>query len=148
MVRISQNNTIKISSVARSKLYSNTNYILTIISNVSHIYEFSPRRVFRYVRILFGIPKLKRRNGAIKTWLNVIAADLKKLKTREIYREIKSRSAARWKSYILISERDYSAGVNPKRRSEFRNYYKIRSTYSNIYWFLNIRILKGDKYTR
>jgi hypothetical protein len=63
----------------RSKLYSNTNYILLIISNISHIYESLLRKAFRYVRILFGIPKLKRRNDAVKR-LNVIAADLKKLK--------------------------------------------------------------------
>jgi hypothetical protein len=32
-----------------------------------------------------------------------------------------------------LSEYDCSAGANPKRRSKSRNYYKIRSTYSNIY---------------
>jgi hypothetical protein len=66
MIRNSQNNTIKISLIARLKLYLNTNYILTIIQNASYIYEVSPRKTLRYVQILFGIPKLKRKNGAVK----------------------------------------------------------------------------------
>jgi hypothetical protein len=84
MIRNSQNNTVRIFLIVRLKLYSNTNCVLTIIPNVSHIYEFSPRKTLRYVRISFGIPKLKYRNGAAKTRLNAIAADLKKLKIREI----------------------------------------------------------------
>jgi hypothetical protein len=32
-----------------------------------------------------------------------------------------------------ISEHNYNINANPKRRSEFRNYYKIKLTYSNIY---------------
>jgi hypothetical protein len=51
-----------------------------MISNVSYIYKFLLRKIFRYVRISFGIPKLKRRNGVIKAWLNAIAADLEKLR--------------------------------------------------------------------
>jgi hypothetical protein len=80
MVRNSQNGTVKISLIMRSKLYSNTNYVLTIISNISYIYEFSLRKIFRCVRILFGISKLRCRNGVIKARLNAIAADLEKLK--------------------------------------------------------------------
>jgi hypothetical protein len=95
MIRNSQNNTIKIFSITRSKIYSNTNNILTIIPNISYIYEFSPRKVFRYVQILFGIPKLKCRNSVIKARSNAIVTDLKKLKIRKIYKEIKSRSAAK-----------------------------------------------------
>jgi hypothetical protein len=66
MARNFQNNTMRISSIVRSKLYLNINHILIIIPNISYIYESSPRRIFRYVRILFGIPKLKRRNGVVK----------------------------------------------------------------------------------
>jgi hypothetical protein len=95
MIRNSQNNTIRIFSITRSKLYLNTNYILTIISNISYIYESSSRKVFRYIRILFGISKLKRRNGVIKGRSNAITADLKKLKMREIYKKVKSRNAAK-----------------------------------------------------
>jgi hypothetical protein len=80
MIRNFQNDTIRISSITRSKLYSNTNYILIIISNASYIYEFSPRRTFRYVRILFGIPKLKRRNDAIKARLKSNRGRSKKTK--------------------------------------------------------------------
>jgi hypothetical protein len=80
MTRNSQNNTIKIFLITRSKLYLNTNYILTIIPIILYIYESSPRKAFRYVRILFGIPKFKRRNGAVKTRLNIITADLEKLR--------------------------------------------------------------------
>jgi hypothetical protein len=120
---------VRISLIARSKLYLNTNYVLTIIPNVSYIYEFSPRRVFRCVQILFGLSKLRRRNSAVKTRSNVIAADLKKLRMREIYKKL-NRGALRNKN---ISEYNCSADANPKRRSEFRNFYKIRLTYSNLY---------------
>jgi hypothetical protein len=95
MIRNFQNNTIRISSITRSKLYSNINYILTVILNVSYIYEFSPRKIFRCVRISFEIPKLKYRNDAIKACLNATATDLKKLRMREIYKRIKSRNIAK-----------------------------------------------------
>jgi hypothetical protein len=32
-----------------------------------------------------------------------------------------------------ISKRNYNANANPKRRSKFRNYYRIRLTHSSIY---------------
>jgi hypothetical protein len=95
MIRNSQNNTERTFLITRSKLCLNTNCVLIITPNASHIYEFSPRKTFRCVRISFGIPKLKYRNSATKARLNVTAADLKKLKIRKIYKEIKSRSVTK-----------------------------------------------------